>query len=56
MERIQYGNVATADFSENTITFEMQECFTICAGEFAIVKLDNLNQKIKLEEFLQTLE
>ena len=31
MEKIQYGQVVTADFSENTITFEMDECFTICA-------------------------
>lgn len=56
METIQYGNVVTADFSENTITFEMQEAFSICGGEFAIVKLDNLSQKIKLEEFLETLK
>ncbi len=56
METIQYGNVVTADFSENTITFEMQECFTICAGEFAIVKLDNLQQKMDLEEFLENLK
>lgn len=55
MEIIQYGNVVMADFEENTITFEMQECFTICAGEFAIVRVDTLDQKAKLEEFLETL-
>ena len=56
MEPIQYGDVITADFSENTITFEMKECFTICAGEFAIVRLDSLAQKIALEEFIKTLK
>lgn len=52
MEKIQYGDVITADFSENTITFEMQECFTVCGGEFAIVRLDSLKEKMDLEEFL----
>lgn len=55
MEKIQYGQVVTADFSENTITFEMDECFTICAGEFAIVKIKTLDQKMRLEAFLETL-
>lgn len=55
MEIIQYGVVITADLCENTITFEMEDDFSICAGEFAIIKLSSLNQKIKLEEFLKEL-
>lgn len=56
MEALQYGTVVTADFSENTITFEMDECFTIQAGDFAIVKIDSLKDKIALEEFIKTLK
>lgn len=56
MEALQYGTVVTADFSENTITFEMDECFTIKAGEFAIVKLNSLQDKIALEEFIESLK
>jgi len=33
----------------------MNEFFTICAGEFAIVKVKTLNEKMKLEAFLETL-
>lgn len=56
MERLQYGDVFSADFSENTITFEMDEAFTVCGGEFAIVRLDSLKDKIALEEFIETLK
>jgi hypothetical protein len=55
MEKIQYGEMATADFHENTITFEMREVFTVCGGEFAIVRLDSLQDKIALEDFIETL-
>jgi len=55
MEKLQYGDVFSADFSENTITFEMKESFTICGGEFAIVRLDSLKDKIALEEFIENL-
>jgi hypothetical protein len=56
MEKIQYGEMATADFHENTITFEMREVFTVCGGEFAIVRLDSLQDKIALEEFIENLK
>jgi hypothetical protein len=52
MEKIQYGDIVTADFFENTITFEMKDSFTVCGGEFAIVRLDSLKDKMELEEFL----
>lgn len=52
MDKIQYGDIVTADFHENTITFEMGESFTVCGGEFAIVRLDSLKDKMDLEEFL----
>lgn len=55
METLQYGVIVSADFSENTILLEMKESFSICAGEFALVKIDTLQQKIALEEFLKTL-
>ena len=53
MEKLQYGTTHSADLHENTITFEMQESITICAGEFAIIKIDTLYEKIKLEEFIE---
>ena len=34
---VQFGIAATADFLENTWTFEMPENFSVSAGEFAIV-------------------
>lgn len=55
MEKLQYGDVFSADFSENTITFEMNDSFSICAGEFAIIRLDSLKDKIALEEFIENL-
>lgn len=55
MEKLQYGDIATADFSDNTITFEMHDCFSVCAEEFAIVRLDTLKDKMALEEFIENL-
>lgn len=34
---VQYGTSVTANFSENTWTFEMPEDFKMTAGEFAIL-------------------
>jgi hypothetical protein len=56
MEAIQYGDLITADFSENTITLEIKECFIVTAGEFAIIKIDSLAQKTALEEFIKNLK
>lgn len=55
MDKLQYGDVILADFHENTITFEMKECFAVCAGEFAIIRLDSLQDKIALEEYINNL-
>lgn len=52
MDAIQFGTVITADLHENTLTFEMDEAICICAGEYAIIKIDNIVQKQALEEFL----
>lgn len=37
---IQIGASLTADFQENTWTFEMQDDFSIVAGKFALVPLE----------------
>lgn len=56
MEIIQFGKAATADFEENTFTFEMDDpYFTASAGSYAIVKIDTLDKKMKLEEFINSL-
>jgi hypothetical protein len=36
----QFGTAESASFENNTWTFEMQNGFTVCAGEFAIVPKD----------------
>ena len=55
MEKLQFGEMATADFEENTITLEMQEGFWVKAGTYAIIEYSNLDQKMKIEEFVKTL-
>lgn len=35
--KTQFGTAITADFEENTWTFEMNENFNVTAGEFAIL-------------------
>jgi hypothetical protein len=42
--KIQTGVSATANFEENTWTFEMPEDFSVCAGKFAIVPIDEYNK------------
>jgi hypothetical protein len=56
MEKIQFGEALTADFEENTFTFEMDDpSFTASAGAYAIVRIDTLDEKMKLEEFINSL-
>lgn len=43
MKRTQLGVSATADFEDNTWTFEMPESFTVTAGTFAIVPVEQFN-------------
>ncbi|MDI6051385.1 hypothetical protein QLS31_16295 [Flavobacterium sp. XS2P24] len=38
--KTQIGEALTSDFSENTWTFEMQDNFSVTAGEFAILPKD----------------
>lgn len=57
MDKLQYGTALSCDFDEKTITLEMNDdYFTFSAGEFAIIKLDSLDDKIKLEEFIESLK
>jgi len=37
MKAIQFGQALTADFEQNTFTFEMQKDYTVHAGEYAII-------------------
>jgi len=56
MEKLQYGTVDTANLYEHTITFFFDKNMKVCAGEFAIIKIDTLDEKIKLEEFIESLK
>jgi hypothetical protein len=42
--RIQTGRSAEADFEEKTWTFEMPDGYSVCAGKFAIVPIDEYNK------------
>jgi hypothetical protein len=46
----QFGVSATADFKENTWTFEMPEKYSVVAGEFAII------DKILYDQLIETVE
>ena len=48
----QFGISATADFEENTWTFEMPETYSVVAGEFAIVDKNLYDQLMQTAELL----
>jgi len=54
--KIQFGQALTADFEENTFTFEMEKDFTVTSGKFAIIPINTYNEirqdLIKLQELL----
>lgn len=56
-EKIQIGESLTADFEENSWTFEMNEDVVISAGTFAIVDITNISEdnKAKLFDFIENL-
>lgn len=46
-KEIQFGISATADFEENTWTFEMPEDYSVSAGEYALVPKDKFDKAIE---------
>jgi hypothetical protein len=48
---VQFGESLTGDFEERTWTFEMPEDFSVKAGEFAIVPIDEYKQLIEKPSF-----
>ena len=44
---VQFGIAYTADFEENTYTFEMQKGFTVSAGEYAILPKNQFEKIIE---------
>lgn len=55
MEKLQFGEMATADFEEGTVTLEMDGDFYVKAGTYALLEYSTLEQKIKIEEFSKML-
>jgi hypothetical protein len=41
--KTQFGTATTGDLSDNTITFEIEGDMTLCAGQYAIVPIDEYN-------------
>lgn len=48
----QYGALIYGDLKENTLTIELDQPVIIRAGNYALIRIDNINDKEKLEEFL----
>jgi len=44
--KVQFGQAATADFEENTYTFEMDGEFEVRAGKYAIVPIETWEQHL----------
>lgn len=54
---LQFGKATTGDFMEGTFTFEMEDVdFQVSAGTFAIIKVKTLEERMKIEEFIETLK
>jgi len=43
---VQYGISLSADFEENTYTFEMEDGFSVSSGEFAILPKEEFEMLI----------
>jgi len=54
--KTQYGAAATADFSENTWTFEMYNSFFVSAGDFAIVPSQKYQALINMLDKINNIE
>ena len=54
--KTQIGETLTADFEEQTWTFEMDENFIITAGEFAIIPKENYDKLFKILANLSLIE
>ena len=52
-DKIQVAESLTADFEENTWTFEMKKDFIVTAGKFVIIPIDVYNE---LAEDLQKIK
>jgi hypothetical protein len=54
---LQFAMANTADLYEGTFTFDMEEKdFQVSAGTFAIIKVKTLEERMKIEEFIESLK
>ena len=53
--KTQFGDSITADFEENTWTFEMDGKFSVCAGNVAILPKENYDALIKAVKDISNL-
>lgn len=51
--KAQYGALISGDLKENTLIIEMDEAITLRAGDYAVIRLESISDKEKLEEFLK---
>jgi len=57
MENIIFANIIGADFKEHEIIIEPEnEDFSIKFCKVAIVKIDNIQEQIQLEEFVNNMK
>lgn len=52
--RLLFGSLLIGDLKKDTMTFEMEDPIVLQSGNYAIVKLDSLNDRIALEEFIES--
>lgn len=52
---IEFGTVISGDLHENTLLIEMDEPITLRAGNYAVIRIENIEQQSKLEEFVKNL-
>lgn len=52
--KILLGSLLLGDLKQNTMTFEMDEPVVLQSGNYAIVKLDSINDESALTEFVES--
>lgn len=51
--RLLLGSLLTGDLKEDTMTFEMEDPVVLQSGNYAIIKIESINDQIAIEEFIQ---
>ena len=50
---VEFGTLVTGDLHENTLTIEMDEAIVLRAGNYAVIRIESIQDQEKIEEFLK---